>query len=188
MQVVNCSRGDLSLMFHSGVKTNGSNILRSSGSDQYYDQGVFSNYVAGLNQYYQSDEYLHKAQELINFRSRTSLDIMIYLLNKDDISIGKLMQEYMMANPYIAKAYDTGLIKGFDNGLQHDYCHAYTDRQRYLQSVDGILQEDPNHDECLVVRSLADEHSLSIDQQDNIFQSWEFLCNQIRSGIDPTDI
>lgn len=186
MRIVNVPRGDLSVLYHSNVNIGGVSGLGNMTQDNLYS-GVFGNYMHELNNYYQSDQYLQLAQELTMLQSTSDLDISIYLINNDDIAVGKLMQTYIMASPYVSRAYDTGLITGFHYGYPTDSHFEYTDRGRYSQVMDGILEAGEDEYYYSTEYYTADDTSLDFEQQLDITHTWDYVKQQILKGIDPTD-
>nr|DAN42156.1 MAG TPA: hypothetical protein [Caudoviricetes sp.] len=186
MRIVNVPRGDLSVLYHSNVNMGDISGMGNMSQENLYT-GVFGNYMQELNAYYQSDQYLQLAQELTMMQSTSDLDISIYLINNDDIAVGKMMQTYIMASPYVAKAYDTGLITGFHYGYPTDSHFGYTDRHKYLQVMDGVLEEGNDEYYYSTEYYTADDTPLDFEQQLDITNTWEYLKQQILRGIDPTD-
>lgn len=187
MRIVNIPRGDLSTLYHSTVDTGGIGSLGTMQLESAYS-GVFGNYMQELNQYYQSDAYLQLANELTNLHPIDNLDIMIYLINNDDISVGKLMQQYIMASPYVARAYDEGLITGFNYGYQKDQLMPYEDRIRYGEAMDGILEEGED-DMMYSTEYISDteDPDLDLEQQMDIHGTWDYIKRKIITGSDPTE-
>lgn len=185
MNIINISRGDLSTLYHSPSFTVPG--MGNTQTDASY-AGVFNNYMQELNAYYQSDQYLQLAQELTNLRPTENLDITIYLINSDDMSVGKLMQQYIMASPYVARAYDEGLIAGYTNGFAKDYLMPYEDRVRYGEVMDGILEEgdDDMMYSTEYISDTEENHNLDLEDQSTVMHSWDYIRNKIISGVDPT--
>ena len=181
MRIVNIPRGDLSTLYHATVDTGGIGNLGTMQMDAAYS-GVFGNYMQELNQYYQSDAYLQLANEITNLHPADNLDIMVYLINNDDISVGKLMQQYIMASPYVARAYDEGLIAGFNYGYQKDQLMPYEDRVRYGEVMDGDMMYSTEY-----ISDTDDNSSLDLEQQEDVRSTWEYIKRRIIAGIDPTE-
>lgn len=157
--------------------------------EQHYNS-VIGNYVQDLNQFYQSDAYMQKANELLMYREDNYLDMSIYLIDSMDAIIGYRMQQYIMANPYIAEAYDTGLINGFTNGYQQDYYLSYQDRKNYENVMDGIVYEEPGHEDMYadIVATTEDDQCLGFEEQETVLLTWDYVKSLITAGKDPSEL
>lgn len=185
MRIVSCDRNNLSMALHSGmnnVMTTGMSNFNGRLED-VLPNNPLRDYVINLNKYYQSDEYLQQAQAMMKYRSYRDLDILIYLINRDGMEIGATMQYYIMGNPEIGRYYDQGLIKGFINGYQPDYNLDYTDRESYSLVRNGLITDD-NDDSFIYY---TDDYEPLIEEQVDIINTWEYMKNKIKRGIDPAD-
>lgn len=188
MNIINCTRNDLGLLYHAPVQIAGTSLVSNIDPallDQYRNNNAISNYVAELNRYYNSDEYLQKAQMFTMLNTIEHLDLSIYLINNDDIAVGALMQQFIMACPEIARAYDNGMIDGYPNGIPIDSINPYTDRYRYLQTTSGILVEEG--DDMYSTEVYTEDEPLTMEQQIDIQETWKYMRNLLRNGLDPSD-
>lgn len=189
MQYIRCNVEDLNLVLSKPVNIGQDQTFGSFNPYVHNNyQSQISNYVRDLNAYYQSDIYLQRANNLMLYREDNYLDMTIYIVNSLDQIIGLEMQQYIMACPQVAQAYDTGLINGFPNGYQKDYYMPYTERKRYENVMDGIGYIE---DEDLIVDMVQDEDddkSLDLDNQDKILLTWDYVRSLINQGQDPTDL
>ena len=89
MRIIRCNRNDLGLLLHKPV--NVGNVFQFGNvapMEQHYNS-VIGNYVQDLNQFYQSDAYIQKANELLMYREDNYLDMSIYLIDSMDAIIGQ---------------------------------------------------------------------------------------------------
>ena len=179
MRVIDINRGDVSLALYGSMPQQ----TFSGGTGFISNDDVLSRYVSELNNYYQSDAYMQQAADIIEVSSSDILDISIYLINSVEIPIGAHMQRYIMASPYMANAYDTGLIRGFVNGYQPDAYLPYEYRQRYLEVVSGELTDDGS-----VVTVITPDKQLNTDEQEDVRLTWSFMKALINRGVDPSDM
>ena len=186
MRVVNVPRGDLSALYGAGINTYGGTFNMGNMSQETMSSGKHGQYIQEINNYYQSDAYIELANELSALQYKTNLDISIYLINSDDIAVGKLMQEYMMASPYLARAYDSGLITGYSPESHRDTNLEYLDRHRYNQVEDGLLEEGED-DLMYYTQYITDDTDLDIEDQLTIKSSWEYIKRRILQGVDLTE-
>lgn len=180
MRVVDVNRGNVSLALYGSMP----HQTFSGGYGQISNDDILSRYVADLNAYYQSDVYMQQAANIVETSSSDIVDISIYLVNNVEIPIGAKMQRYIMASPYMANAYDTGLIHGFVNGYQNDNYLPYEYRQRYLEVVSGELNEDGS-----VTTYVTPDKELDLAEQEDVKMTWDFMKSLIMNrGIDPSDM
>lgn len=189
MQYIRCNVEDLNLVLSKPINI-GNDMVFGNFNPYVHNnyQSQISNYVRDLNAYYQSDEYLQRANELMLYREDNYLDMTIYIINSIDQVIGVLMQQYIMACPTIAQAYDDGLINGFPNGYQHDYYMPYKDRKNYENVMDGIGYEEDDTIYADIIQDDEEDMSLGLDDQDKILLTWDYVKSLIRQGQDPTDL
>ena len=183
MQIVSCDRNNLSMALHSGLD----NIMFGGMSnyngnlEEILPNNPLSSYIIDLNNYYQSDAYLQQAAAIQRYRSYRDLDMLIYLINKDGMEIGAKMQYYIMANPTMGNYYDKGLINGFVNGYQPDHYLDYQHRDSYLSVMNGIVDDDEPF------TYYTDDPDLTLEEQMDIIDTWEYMKSKIKRGIDPAD-
>ena len=180
MRVINVNRGDVSLALYGSMPQQ----TFSGGMMPMNNNDILSRYVSDLNTYYQSDAYLQQAAEIVEASSSELVDVSIYLINNVEVPIGAKMQRYIMASPFMANAYDTGLIHGFVNGYQPDTHLPYEYRHRYLEVVSGELNDDGS-----VTTFITPETQLNINEQEDVKMTWDFMKDLIMNrSIDPSDI
>lgn len=190
MNVITCNRNDLGLLLHKPIALNtdfkfGNYNPMIAGNYQ----SALTGYVQDLNAFYQSDAYIQRANELLMYKEDNYLDMSIYIINSIDQFIGIQMQQYIMACPQIAQAYDDGLINGFTHGYQHDYYLPYTERKNYEEVMDGIVYDAGEEDMYVTkIQREDDEEGLSWEDQDKIQITWDYVRSLLSKGQDPTEL
>lgn len=192
MNIIECDYEDMHMVLGKPVLLNTPGVRLAN-----FDQGEYlpptsplGQYIANMNRYYESDEYLSKAREFMMMRGTNQIDVSIYLISASDMIVGALMQEYIMASPHIASMYDRGLISPMPYGRVTDPSLPYESRRRYLEAIDGVAMYDEDNEDAptTFISSAEDDMDvLDIRQQRDIHATWDYVKGLARAGVDPLD-
>ena len=168
------------------LQTNVSRVMEAT-------KGAINTFTTGVQNMYNrfnNSAAINAAKALLYSSGSSINESTIEYYSMDNYHPNLYMQRYIMAYPEVSNLYKQNMIDGFSDTYFNIEPDTYKeDRSEYMQVMDGVLQEDKDHN--VYVKYYSDSNdmpSLEASEKMAILQAWDIVANKIALGKDPTDI